>query len=184
MGTDTQLRKGCIFDLLSNPRRRMVLFYLRKRGCEMAVKELAEEIAATENDIDVESVTYKQRKRVHVSLYQTHLQRLADAGVVRHEKDEGTVRLTDRATEIEPYLEATHGQTYPWHKHYLSLAVISSLALLAHLIGVPGFETIPSVALGGIVTLTFGTSGIAQFVVNLRDGEEAEIAIEPCEDSH
>jgi len=181
MGSDNRLTKGRIFDLLSNSRRRMVLFYLRKRGSEMAVTELAEEIAAKENDIDVESVTYKQRKRVHVSLYQTHLQRLADAEIVRYEKDEGTVRLTDRATEIDPYLTRTSGQEYPWHKHYLSLAVISGLALLAHLLGAPGFETIPSNVLGGAVTLTFGTSGVAQFIMSRR--AEGELSMELCEDS-
>jgi len=159
----------------------MVLFYLRKRGPHMAVTELAEEIAARENDIDVESLTYKQRKRVHVSLYQTHLPKLADAEVIRYDKNDGKVELTDRATEIDAYLTATSVPEYPWQKHYLSLAALSGLVLLAHLAAVPAFETIPANVLSVIVTLAFGTSAVAQFVMSRQDREE--LSLELCEDS-
>lgn len=181
MGSNAGLQKGCIFDLLSNSRRRMILCFLRKEGPVMPAMDLAREIAAVENDVDVESLTYKQQKRVYVSLYQTHLPKLADAGVIQNEKEEQTVRLTDRASEIDPYLSKTTGPTYPWHKHYLSLAALSSLALLAHLAGVPGVGTIPPLVLGGGVTLIFGTSGIAQFVMIRHRTEEP--SLELCEDS-
>lgn len=181
MGSNTRLDKGCIFDLLSNSRRRMVIFYLGTPGTEMTVAELAEAIAARENDTDIEAITYKQRKRVYVSLYQTHLPRLADAEIVRYEKDAGTVGLTERAAELESFLTATEGSRYPWHKHYLSLSLVSGFALLAHFVGVPGFETVPAIALGGAVTLTFGTSGVTQFVMS-RQEEDAR-SMELCEDS-
>jgi len=181
MGSNDGLQKGCIFDLLSNSRRRMILCFLRKKGPEMSLMDLAGAVAAVENDVDVESLTHKQQKRVYVSLYQTHLPKLADAGTIQHEKEEGTVRLTDRATEIDPYLSMTTSPTYPWHKHYLSLAALSSLALLSHLAGVPGVGTIPAVVLGGAVTLVFGASGITQFVMIRHMTEEP--SLELCEDS-
>lgn len=181
MPNETQLSQGCIFDLLSNSRRRMVLFYLREHGGEMSPTDLAEEVAAIENEVDVDELNYKQRKRVYVSLHQTHLPRLADAGVVHYDKDEGVVRLTEDADVIDSYLTVTADSEYPWHKHYLSLAAISSVLLLSEFIGVPVVDAIPVIAIGAAVTLTFGVSAVVQFVLGRRRREEPPPEL--CEES-
>lgn len=88
------------FSLLSSTRRRGVL-YAVDRGDETAVEELADTIASWQGS-DAEASS------VRVSLVHTHLPKLADAGVVEYDRDRGTVELTRRAGDLEPYLACVH----------------------------------------------------------------------------
>ena len=90
-----------VFEILSNRRRRLVLYYLREHGGMATMNELSENIAALENDVPVADLTSQQRKRVYVSLYQTHLTKLEETGMIEYDRDEGEVRLTDRADEVD-----------------------------------------------------------------------------------
>lgn len=123
-----------VFDLLSSQRRRMVLYYLRQTGGEMTVKEISQEIAANENGISIDDLSRQQRKRVYVSLYQTHLPKLAEAGVIDYDRENGVIRLTGRGEEIDQYLDPAEPSEYPWAIHYLVLGavglVLVSLSLL------------------------------------------------------
>lgn len=74
--------------LVANDRRRYALCVLDGRE-SMALIDLGHHVAAREYDCAVDEVTSQQRKRVYVSLYQTHLSRLVDAGLVICE--DGTV---------------------------------------------------------------------------------------------
>ena len=73
----TTVAVDTIVTALSTPRRRHVL-----RLCEpeepTGIGVLAEEIAAIENGVPRSAVTGQQRKRVYVSLYQTHLDKLQE----------------------------------------------------------------------------------------------------------
>lgn len=181
MPDETRLSKACIFDLLSNSRRRMVLFYLREHGSEITPTELAEEVAAIENDVETADLTHKQRKRVYVSLHQTHLPRLADAGIIEYDRDDGIVRLTEDADVIDSYLTFPREPEYPWHKHYISLAILSGIVLLSEFLGLPVIDTIPIFVIGAAITLTFGTSAVVQFLLGRRRREQ--LPLELCEDS-
>ncbi len=131
---ETDVSADLVFDLLSSQRRRMVLYYLRQSGAEMTVKEISQAIAANENDIPVDELSRQQRKRVYVSLYQTHLPKLADAGVIDYDRENGVIRLTGRGEEIDQYLDPAERSEYPWAIHYLVLGalglVLVSLSLL------------------------------------------------------
>lgn len=86
--------------LLKNERRRHTLdtlhaVYIQDDETTLDVGMLAETVATAEND-DVEEtigLTAQERKRVYVALYQCHLPKLEDAGIVRIEGDQ-EVRLT------------------------------------------------------------------------------------------
>lgn len=80
-----------VFGLLKNRRRRDVLRHLAGTEETMRLGELAERIAARECEKDVSQITSKERKRVYVSLYQCHMPKLADAGVVNYDKARGTI---------------------------------------------------------------------------------------------
>ncbi|UPW00379.1 hypothetical protein M0R88_17970 [Halorussus gelatinilyticus] len=75
-------------DLLSDKRRRYVLYSLREQGGAMSVEELAEQIASWEND-DVDA------QRVLADLYHSQLPRLDEAGAVAFDTDEDYVALTE-----------------------------------------------------------------------------------------
>lgn len=89
-----------VFDILKNRRRRQVIRHLRDVEGAVTIGDLSEQLAAWENDVPVPEVTYKQRKRVYISLHQTHLPKLDDSGVVDYDRRSGAVALND---SIEPY---------------------------------------------------------------------------------
>lgn len=100
----TSLSKDDIFDVLSNRRRRDILQYLKSHDGHATTSELAEFIAAKENETSVRGITSRQRKRVYVGVYQNHLPRMAKLGVIDYEKNRGNVRLGEAFEQVEPYL--------------------------------------------------------------------------------
>lgn len=164
-----------VFDILSNTRRRMVLYYLRQHGGSASVKELAEQIAALENEVDTEDLGRQQRKRVYVSLYQTHIPKLRDAGIIEYDDSEGTVWLTNRATEFDSYLTTTESNE-PWRRYYLALALAGGVLLFSSSIGVPILAAIPIAGLG--VGLALGFSALAGFQYWKQKQREKEIPAE------
>jgi DNA-binding transcriptional ArsR family regulator len=133
------------FDVLRNARRRYVLYFLREKS-PRELGDLAERIAARENDTTVEGLSSKQRKSVYTALYQTHLPKLADAGVIEYDRDRGVVWLADAADQLDPYLDArgTDGQ---WSRYFLGLSVVGGLFVLANGMGVAPLTAVPSIAL-------------------------------------
>ncbi|TQQ79329.1 hypothetical protein EGH24_11910 [Halonotius terrestris] len=166
MSTDAptqELSQDLVFDILSNTRRRMVLYYLRRHGGPAAVQDIAEEIAALENDVDPEELSRQQQKRVYVSLYQTHLPKLETAGVIEYDEDDGRVSLTARAMDIDGYLTPTTTADYPWQLHYLVLAVAGGLLFSLSAVGVPVIAAIPTLVLGVGIMLAFAASAGVQY---------------------
>jgi DNA-binding transcriptional ArsR family regulator len=126
------LSRDLVFATLSNARRRYVLHYLKRHDGPATIRELAEQIAAWENETAMAEVTYKQRKRVYTSLHQTHLPKLADAGFIQSERSWEEITLSDRAAELEVYLEVVPEDDIPWSDFYLGLAGVG-IALVAGL---------------------------------------------------
>ena len=89
------------FDLLSNHRRRYTLHYLRQNGGQAELGELAEQVAAWENGIDIERISYDQRKRVYTSLQQVHLPQMDELGIVAFDEREGVATRTQTATRTQ-----------------------------------------------------------------------------------
>lgn len=166
-----------VFEILSNQRRRMVLYYLRQTGESMSVKELARKIAARENDVPPEDLTSQQRKRVYVSLYQTHLPKLESTGMIEYD-DQGKVRLTDRATEMDTYLTPAVESTYPWQYHYLALAVVGAGLIVLSLLSTPVVGAIPVEAIAIGVTVAFLLSTAVHYVQYRRQRERVPKELE------
>ncbi|WP_246066453.1 DUF7344 domain-containing protein [Halorubrum cibi] len=119
-----------MFSLLSNPRRRFILQYLNRTGESIQLQDLATEVAAWENETEPEALTDKQRKRLYVSLYQTHIPKLEEAGIVDYDGDTGDIRLTDRGSDLNRYLDAEapkDGDARPWGRYYLLVTLLGFL---------------------------------------------------------
>lgn len=159
------LSQDVVFDLLSNPRRRYILSYLRREESAVDLVDLADEIAAWENDTPVEELTSQQRKRVYVSIYQTHVPKLEDAGVVTYDRESGLVGLSDRAVEIDQFLQGEEERP-PWQLYYLALAVAGAVFYAAVSIDVPGFTAISEVLAGLVVVLAFAILAVAHVLYN------------------
>jgi len=99
------LELDVVFEILKNPRRRQVVQQLRDHG-ETDLGDLAEFIAADENDTTVEALSADERKRVYIGLYQTHLPKMDDAGVVAYDQDQGVVAPGPAIDQLTAYLQA------------------------------------------------------------------------------
>jgi len=93
-----------VFDLLSSSRRRRVLRHLLRDREPIGLQRLADEIAAEENGKEVDQLTDQERKRVYVSLYQTHVPAMADAGIVDYDPDSGTILPRATASRLQHHL--------------------------------------------------------------------------------
>lgn len=162
--TVENLGKDTIFEQLTNPRRRDVLRFLRDNGGTATLSDVAEYVAARENDIPVSQLTSKQRKRVYVALYQCHLPMMDKAGVIDYNKARGVLVQKPEADQLERYLtDRVHGSER-W-SHYLSVTFLGGLMYL--------FGT---VLLGpGSMFTTWTVFGLvaAVLVLSLLDGWEA-----------
>ncbi|WP_254838755.1 DUF7344 domain-containing protein [Natronomonas marina] len=106
------------FDLLSNARRRFVLRRLQEADDGIKLGDLATELSAVENGIPAEELSDKQRKRTYVSLYQTHIPKLEESGIITYDGDSGVVRPTDRLGELAAYFDSEPNRI-PWRWLYL-----------------------------------------------------------------
>ncbi|WP_128905545.1 DUF7344 domain-containing protein [Halorubrum amylolyticum] len=100
------LEKGEIFDLLKNSRRRSIIQYLRTHDGYAELNDVAEHIAADENDITVRELSSNQRKRVYIGLYQCHLPKMDTMGVVEYDKNRGTIELQDSVSQLLVYMDS------------------------------------------------------------------------------
>lgn len=148
--------KDTVFDILSNARRRYVLHYLREKGEPVELGELAQELAAWENETTVEELTKQQRKRVYVSLYQTHIQKLANAGLVEYDRDTGMIALGDHVDQIGEYLSGPDEGEHPrWQESYIVLAVSSGIIYALVALDVFVFSFVSELQAGVVIVAAF-----------------------------
>ncbi|WP_255171674.1 DUF7344 domain-containing protein [Natrononativus amylolyticus] len=163
-----RLSKDVIFELLKNRRRREVLQYLLEAEETVTLGELAEQIAAWENDTDVNALNSDQRKRVYVALYQTHLPKMDDAGIVEYDQDRGLITLADNADLLMMYLDTDTHRQDRWDRWYAALSVVGALVVGAALLGVPPLASVPLGAVSAVVVAAFLAVSIVHVVVNHR----------------
>ncbi|WP_226007318.1 DUF7344 domain-containing protein [Natrinema salinisoli] len=163
---DERLSKDVIFELLKNRRRREVLAYLLEADETVTLGELAEQIAAWENETEVDALSSDQRKRVYVALYQTHLPKMDDAGIVEYDQDRGLISLADNADLLMMYLDTDTHRQDRWDRWYAGLSVIGAAFLGAAVLGVPVLSSLPLTALAGVVVGAFFCLSVAHVVRN------------------
>jgi len=164
--SDTELTQDDVFEILSSPRRRYLLHYLRQRQEAVELTELAEHVAAWENGVDPDELTTQERKRVYVSLYQTHVPKLDDAGLVDYDSESGMVVLTQRARRIDTYL----GDEEPvrWQLLYVGLALLGGAVMLLTLADVWVFEALTEASVATIVVGLFALLALGHVVYQRR----------------
>ncbi|MFT4885563.1 MAG: hypothetical protein ACI8U4_003089, partial [Natronomonas sp.] len=144
-----------VFGILKNQRRRYVLKYLYESDGAVSLSDVAERIAAWENDKEVRQITSSERKRVYVGLYQCHLPKMDAVDVISFNKPRGIIELGGNATGLYRYLD-TDDETEepPWHHYSVAISLASALVLGAALLVRP-MTTLP------VVDLAVATSILA-----------------------
>lgn len=168
---DRELSKDKIFHLLQTPRRRYVLRYLKEHDGIAEMRDIAEQVAAWENDIPVQALTSDQRQRVYIPLYQSHLPKLDEEGIIEYDQNRGTVERTELANQLDRYLDVSDDDTddepdaeIRWEAYYLGVSVLSTVLLGGSALGVPLFATLPTVVVGGGIVAMFVCVTLAQFL--------------------
>ena len=120
-----------VFDILKNSRRRLVIHYLIEEEPETTLSDLAEHIAALENEKTVQALSSDERKRVYVCLYQCHLPKMDDAGIIDFESDRGRVELRDDPEPFTRYIDVeAEADGRDWPRYYVGLAAVGGVGFL------------------------------------------------------
>ncbi|MCT9095674.1 hypothetical protein [Haloarchaeobius sp. HME9146] len=134
-----EFTKDDMFHLLQNRRRRSVLRYLQDTDGPVRMRDIAEQVAAWEHDTTVQRLTSKERQRVYIALYQSHLPALDDEGVIDYNQDRGIVERRPLAEELMPYLDdptGTEEETAEtdtdrdWTSYYLAATGVAAMLFL------------------------------------------------------
>lgn len=162
-------RRGTVFEVLSNARRRQVVHYLLQEGDgQVTLRELSRQIAAWENDVDPQVVNTTQRKRVYTALRQSHLPTLARNGFVDYDDDRSVVRPTEKVANLEVYLEVVPGKEVPWSVYYTGLGLLLLSVTVAKLVGVFPFGEVPAVLWAAIFAALVTGSGLVHVLKQRR----------------
>jgi hypothetical protein len=92
-----------IFEILAHQRRRYALYELQHHERPLALADLADEVAVRENETALAAVPAVEVKRIYMTLYHTHIPKLADADLVRYNQERDMVTLTNSANHREQY---------------------------------------------------------------------------------
>jgi hypothetical protein len=124
-----------VFSLLKNERRRLVLEYLKTTENPASTSDLAEFVASHETGKPVSHINSSERKRAYVGLYQCHLPKMDDMGVIEFNKPRGIVTLGRNADVADPYLSVSAGKSAAtsdaWPTRFLALSLVSLALLVA-----------------------------------------------------
>ena len=159
-----------VFEVLSNGRRRFVFHYLKQEQRQVYLRELAEHVAAIENDTTTDQLTSSQRKRVYVGLYQCHLPKMDDMGVVDFNQDRGHVALAPQSECLTEYLDRpTEDEGVQWYRYYGAISAVG-IAIVGLSLGV-GLGSGLVMGLLGLVVATFAFCSGCHWVTEAR-GED------------
>ncbi|WP_425606489.1 DUF7344 domain-containing protein [Halomontanus rarus] len=157
--TEADLSTDDVFHVLQTKRRRDVLRYLQDTSGPVRMRDLAEQVAAWEQQTSIEALSSNERQRVYISLYQSHLPKLDEEGIVTYDKDRGIVERAPLAAAFDPYIDEAIGSESeevrdPWPERY-AVAIVAGAVVLT----VAGFGLVPlSGIVAGTIALSFVTA--------------------------
>ena len=101
-----------VYEALDHPRRRCVCSLLLEDD-EWRLSELARSVAALEDGVPADAVSESSRERVYVSLYHSHVPKLAACGVVSFDADAKTLSTSEHADQVLAALDAMDASVDP-----------------------------------------------------------------------
>ena len=156
-----------LFHLLQNHRRRAVIRYLQGRSGAVRMRDIAEQVAAWEHDTTLAELTSTQRQRVYIALYQSHLDTLAEAGVIYYNKPRGIVEPRPLLEYVARHLDAAEpeGEDDPdgdWTTYYLLASGVSTVLFGSATAGLASSTYLTSMAIGLLTVAMFTAITLAR----------------------
>ncbi|WP_433630397.1 DUF7344 domain-containing protein [Halomicrococcus sp. NG-SE-24] len=159
------------YHLLQNQRRRNVLRYLRDADGPVEMRDVAEQVAAWENNTTVTALSSDARQRTYIPLYQSHLPKLDEEGVIDYDQSRGIIEPTPLVEELNEYLSpSTATETNDeedehagaWGRYYLGASGVGTAVLVGATQGLTPFAALSSTSAGVIVLAMFWTLTLGQ----------------------
>lgn len=97
---DRPVSLDALFDLLADFRRRTAYRTLCSHG-ELSLPDLADEVAVAERGDALPEIAPDDVLKVYLSLYHTHVPKLADVGLVAYDQNSDYVTLTETGRALE-----------------------------------------------------------------------------------
>ncbi|WP_458187825.1 DUF7344 domain-containing protein [Haladaptatus sp. NG-WS-4] len=169
------LTKDKIFHILQTQRRRDALRYLKENDGPVEMRDLAEQVAAWENDTTLQALASDERQRVYIALYQSHLPKLDKEGIIEYNQSRGVVERGPLAEQFDPYLETPSSDDTDdadvevetdderWFNYYRWATAASAGTFAGAWMNFPVLSTAPSYVLGAFVVALYATISAAQF---------------------
>ncbi|WP_459349859.1 DUF7344 domain-containing protein [Natronomonas gomsonensis] len=134
--------ESVVYEILANPRRRGTIRHLTDSaaGRTVSLRDLATAIATEETGQSPPPRSC--RESVYNSLYQTHLPKLDELGIIEYDHETRAVRVRDSAREIDRYMELLTPYGFTWDEYYRTLGIAALVSIVASLAGVPLIEAV------------------------------------------
>lgn len=133
-----ELSLDSLYHVLQNERRRLTLRYLVDTE-QTDLGSITDQVAAWEHGTTIDELPSDQRKRVYISLYQSHLPTLAEHNVIDYDRESNVVTPLDTLSRFEPYLDVSrteHASDTDDGQHQIAiLATVLSVSLVMFAVG-------------------------------------------------
>lgn len=130
-----------VHEILRNSRRRQVIQQLSSRLGPVTLRELSELIASEETGET--PPPRKVRDSVYNSLHQTHLPKLDEMDVIVYDRDRKTIRLRERAKQVDRYMRMVTDYGVSWAQVYRTLGVIALVGVVVSQVDTPVVGDVP-----------------------------------------
>lgn len=165
----SELSRDDAFEMLSNRRRRFILHYLQDEDAVATLSDLAEQVAAWENETDIASISASERKTVYTSLQQFHLPKMDETGIIEFDQRAGEVSITDAAQDLDIYLEVVDTYDIPWSFYYIGFSAIGTILVTFSWLDVAPFAAIPYVGWTVFLLAALLVSSVSHYALTRRN---------------
>jgi hypothetical protein len=169
--TEPPITEDQAFHLLQNERRRNVLRYLQDKEGTVRMRDIAEQVAAWEHDTTLQALTSKERQRVYIPLYQSHLPKLDKEGIIEYNQSRGIVERTPLADHLDRYLDPIDADEDPdesartWNSYYLGAVGIGTSLFAGTALNIEPFAALSGVALSAVILILFTALTVTKIVI-------------------
>lgn len=114
---------------LRNTRRRYTVFYLQRNGGEASLEDVVDRVTEWENNGKRTAKRNSRRKSVYSSLYQRHLPKLMELGIITYDRNERTVSLTEAGERISLKVPTHDHDCRSFSRLFIGLGGLSAVVL-------------------------------------------------------
>lgn len=154
--SESRIDPEVIHDVLRNNRRRLTLQYLKQRLEPVSLRNLSERIA--ELEASETPAPRKLRQSVYNSLHQTHLPKLDEIGIVEYDKNRKMISLTERARDVDIYMDVGMGWGITWATYYRTLGVFGLVSIVLSEVSTPLLNAVEPLLIATLFLFVFAGS--------------------------